>query len=139
MNKRFIRGIIKGFLFPALVLTFSALPVSAEEEIGLIPKLWRKLFKRQPAAEKEMPRPDVSEPEDSGEDGKENNFQVKYDADGDIVSDEEIEGLTPEEYEQMRNLSSDLKRQKEERELLETIRRAQDAQRMPQQPPRPPR
>lgn len=74
----------------------------AEEEIGLIRKVWRSLFKKPPA-------PNSAKKEE--------------------LSTNETAAETPQEYENKRFLSRELQRQKEERDILEGIKRAQEAQR----------
>lgn len=126
MKKRGLWFIVYGLWLSLLFPT----PARAEEEIGLVQKLWRKMFKRPAAAQRMGQKDELSKV--PAADAINNPDLEKEET---VVYDE-AEPIDPEEEEARRDLVKDLERQKDERAILESIKRAQEAQRNRPQPPR---
>lgn len=124
---------ILGGILPFLLFASFAY---AEEEIGLVQKIWRSWFKKPVIEKKAENAPSVmitkKEFPVAGE--KTENLNP-----GEESPDQEEEGRTTEELYDEYTLKQELKHEKKERDLREDIKRAEETQRRPAQLPQIPR
>lgn len=116
---------MKKVIFLTIIFCLFASFVYAEEETGLIQRIWRKLFKKPAAVEQKKIEPEKIE--QNSEDGK---LMVR-----EQIGDEE---LTEEERQEQQDLIEELERMRGQQQLLTDIRNAQEAQKQTQNA-RPPR